>query len=106
MKQTKIQILILTISLILLLSTLGIKQSVYSKEDMVKMRFGYPISFITQDLSRRDPPFPYKYNGFDGSPWEDSFSINWGRFFLSYLCILIPSEIIVFLFLKSKNSSN
>ncbi len=75
------------VSLIILLGTLSIPKTVYDKTDMEAVKLGYPISFITQNFARFDPPFPWKYNF--GSPWEDPFKISWFSFLLSYLIIFL-----------------
>ena len=94
-------------SFIIVIGTLSISKTVYNKEDMKAMEFGYPISFITQNLTRYDPPFPWKYSF--SSPWENSFKISWGNFLLSYLIIFFITTSVVIgakrLFVKNRKSN-
>lgn len=93
-------------SLIIVIGTLSIPETVNNKEDMRAMEFGYPISFITQDLSRYDPPFPWEYSF--SSPWENPFKISWGNFLLSYLIIFSITTLIFIgagkIFVKKRKS--
>ncbi|MBU1684140.1 hypothetical protein KKC56_01605 [Patescibacteria group bacterium] len=75
------------VSLMILFGTLSIPKTVYNKTDMEAVKLGYPISFVTQNFTRLDPPFPWKYSF--GSPWEDPFKISWFNFLLSYLIIFL-----------------
>lgn len=62
MKKIIKHLLIVVIPLIIVIGTLSVSKTVYNKEDMKAMKFGYPIPFITQDLTSRDPSFPWKYS--------------------------------------------
>ena len=73
------------VSFIVVLSTLSIPKTVYNSKDKEAVKLGYPISFVTQNFTRYDPPFPWRYSF--GSPWEDPFRISWLNFLLSYLII-------------------
>lgn len=75
------------LTLVILLGTLSIPKTVYNKKDMGAIKLGYPISFITQDVTKYDPPFPWKYS-FE-SPWENPFEISWFNFLASYLIIFL-----------------
>lgn len=87
MKNVIIAFIALVVSMVILMGTLFIPRTVYSKEDMQIMQFGYPFPFITQDLSRLDPPtFPRQYRF--GGPWEYPFEVSWKVFSLSYATIL------------------
>ena len=79
--------LIVLISLFILLSTLSIPKTVFNKTDMEAVHLGYPIPFVTQNFTRYDPPFPWKYSF--KSPWEDGFKISWLNFLSSFAIILI-----------------
>lgn len=74
-------------SFIIVISTLSIPKNVYDKADMVDMQFGYPVQFITQDLTRNDPPFPWSYSF--SSPWEHPFTFSVVNFVASYLIVFI-----------------
>lgn len=93
-------------SLIVLLGTLSIPKTVYNKSDMQAVQLGYPISFVMQDFTRLDPPFPWKYNF--GSPWEDPFKILWFNFLLSYLIVFFITTLVFIgvgrMFVKNRKS--
>lgn len=99
MKRVFLHFLLMFVALVIVLSTLSISQTVYSKKGMENMRFGYPLTFVTQDLTGYDPPFPWQYNF--SSPWENPFTFNLPNFLLSYLIILFIAELIVALVKKS-----
>lgn len=84
---------ILFFALIIIFATLSIPQTVYNHNDMRNMKFGYPIAFITQDVSHYDPPFPWKYSF--SSPWENPTKFNLANFLSSYLIIFLFIELIV-----------
>ena len=87
MKKVVKYFLIGFVSLIIVLGTSLIPQTVYDRKDMKAMKFGYPIAFVTQDLTRYDPPFPHKYHF--SSPWENPSDISWSNFLLSYGIIML-----------------
>jgi hypothetical protein len=87
-------LLIILISFVILIVTLGIPKTVNSKEDMKAVKLGYPISFVTQDFTKYDPPFPWQYSF--GSPLENPFEISWINFFLSYSIILLSIGVVDF----------
>lgn len=93
------------IAFIILSGTLLIPKTVHTKDDMKMMEFGYPVAFITQDLTRYDPPFPWSYTF--RSVLENSFTISWIRFSLSYLSVFITTELFFVLiesFFKKKHN--
>jgi len=92
MKKIIKYLLIGLISLIIVVGTLLIPKTVHNKEDMQDVTFGYPIAFVTQDLTRYNPPFPWKYSF--SSPWENPFKVSWGNFLLSYLIIFSVTTLI------------
>ena len=106
MKKIIKYLLIGFIALIIVIGTLSIPKTVYNKTDMQTVELGYPISFIIQDFTRLDPPFPWEYNF--GSPWEDPFRISWINFLLSYLIIFSITTFVVIgvekLFIKNRKS--
>ena len=53
---------------------------------MEKLQLGYPLSFIEQNFTKWDPPFPYKFSF--GLPQEIPTKILWFKALLSYLIIL------------------
>ncbi|HDH31516.1 MAG TPA: hypothetical protein ENH26_01940 [Candidatus Wolfebacteria bacterium] len=106
MKKIIKYLLIGLVSLVIVIGTLSIPKTVYDKEDMGAMKFGYPIAFVTQDLTRYDPPFPWKWSF--SSPWENPSDISWFNFLFSYLIIFLITGFVVIeterLFLKSRKS--
>ena len=72
---------------IILFGALFVPKVVYNEKDMEAVNLGYPVTFVTQDFTRLDSPFPWKYSF--GSPWEDPFKISWPNFLLSYLIIFL-----------------
>ena len=98
--------LIGSVSLIIVIGTLLIPQTVHDKGDMGAMEFGYPIAFVTQDLTHYDPPFPWKYSF--SSLWENPSDISWFNFLFSYLIIFLIIGFVVTgierLFLKIRKS--
>lgn len=83
-------VIIAVFSLFLLYSSLLLPKThiVHNHEEMKTIDFGYPFSFITQDFSKYDPPFPWHYDNF-GMSLEIHTEINEVRFILSYLTIFI-----------------
>ncbi len=75
------------LSFVIVAVMLSIPKTVHSKADMKAMKFGYPIPFVTQNLTRYDPPFPWKYSF--SSPWENPSNISWPNFLLSYLTTFV-----------------
>ena len=93
MTKILLHISMLLISLIIVLATLSTPQTVHTKKDMRDMQFGYPVAFVSQDLSGIDPPFPWQY-GFR-SPLENPYKFNLLNFILSYLIVFLTAELIV-----------
>lgn len=52
------------------------KVEVFNKEDMSALSCGWPLTFMVNDLSYRDPPFPWKMSCLDGEYGDyGSFSL-------------------------------
>ncbi|MGD9677584.1 MAG: hypothetical protein AB7V16_04330 [Vulcanibacillus sp.] len=66
--------LILILSLIITLCTLFVPQKVYIHDELEDLGFGYPVHFVTQNLSKWDPPLPY-YMNITLNPWEERIPI-------------------------------
>ncbi len=61
MKQSR-QIILIVLAIIILYVTLLVPKSVSDKSEMASLKLGYPLSFVTQDVSIYDPPsFPWTY---------------------------------------------
>ncbi len=98
MKKVFPQLFLSAIALVVVLGSLSIPQTVYNNDDMEATKFGYPIHFITQDVSQYDPPFPWEY-GFT-SPWESPTDIHWINLIISYLATFFVLELIYVTFKK------
>lgn len=85
-------LVIFVISLFIVLATLSVPQTVYTKEDMSALKLGYPIHFVTQDVSHFDPPLPWKYSF--SSPWENPAKVQWVNFLLSIILTFSAIEIL------------
>lgn len=72
---------------IVLLSPILTTETVNNADDLKTVRFGFPIPFVTQDLSGYDPPFPYKMSL--SSPWENPTSIDFIFLFASFLIVVV-----------------
>ena len=81
MKKIIKYLLVGLVSLAIVVGTLSVPKNVYNKKDMEVMKFGYPIAFVTQDLTRYDPPFPWKYSF--SSPLENPYFPNRNLLFLT-----------------------
>lgn len=60
--------LIFILSLVILFLTLYVPQKVYNHDELIDLGFGYPVHFVTQDLSTYSPPLPY-YMSISLNPW-------------------------------------
>ena len=82
-------IAILTIVVLTFAATLlsaCVPRPVHSREELRNHQLGYPITFISQDLSGYDPetfPVDFRFN----PPWEHGFSLNVERFLASWAMI-------------------
>ena len=66
---------VLFLSNLIVFASLSIPVKVWNKADMAAVELGYPLSFVTQDFSRLDPPsFPRYYAS--GIPWEYPLSFH------------------------------
>jgi len=52
---------------------------VFKKSDLNAVSCGWPLNFITQDQSWRDPPYPWTVPCF-ASPLESPTKLYWGYF--------------------------
>lgn len=80
----------------LLVASLAIPQEVASQDDLVAVRFGYPIRFVVQNQSRLEPPSFPRPQPFVWSPWEFPARLLPVQAMLSFLIVLGASELVVF----------
>ena len=90
-KRTKIiLIFLLAVFLVTVVSTFG-GVEVFKKSDLNAISCGWPLHFITQNQSWRNPPYPWTVPCFS-SPLESPTKFYWGRFIFDvaffYLIIL------------------
>ena len=68
------------------------KVEVFNKEDLSAVSCGWPLKFMVNDLSYRDPPFPWKISCLAGEWGDPTKEFNWQYFILDaaffYLLIL------------------
>ena len=71
--------------------TLLVPREVESQAALATHRLGYPIAFVSQDLSGLDPPeFPRRYRLV--SPWEHPARLLPARAFAAFACLLAALE--------------
>lgn len=91
-KKVIINVLFLVLAVfMMMLPTFG-GVEVFKKSDLNAVSCGWPLPFVTQDQSWRDPPYPYKVPCFD-SPLENPTEFYWKRLVFDisffYLFILV-----------------
>ena len=89
---------VIIISFIILMATMILPRPnvVNSDKDMLDLRFGYPVAFISQDVRTYSPPYPHTYYGL-GLPQEFPIDILWGQFLISWLILIAIGEIFILL---------
>ncbi len=104
-------IVISVLSLILTFATVIFSSGkiVNSKTELLNVDCGFPFPFLSGNLSKYDPPYPYRMYCTQGTWGEVSLQINFLHFILSYLFFLI-SVLAIFYAVRSIrikfNSSN
>lgn len=88
--------LCLIATLLVLLSPFFCKSSVSNSEELKHAAFGLPLSFVNQDLSSFNPPFPYVMSM--SSPWENPISINLLSLIASLFVVNLPIYFTYYLF--------
>lgn len=96
--------LILILSLVITSCTLFIPQKVYDHDELKDLGFGYPFHFVSQNLSKWDPPLPY-YMNIDLNPWENPIpKLNLFNFLLSlsiiYAILFLIRVASLFIYIK------
>lgn len=68
------------------------KVEVFNKEDLSAVSCGWPFKFMVNDLSYRDPPFPWKITCLTGEWGNPTKEFNWQYFIIDtaffYLILL------------------
>lgn len=87
---------ILFISLVVVLMSVHIPQTVYNKTDLVKVRCGWPLGYMIQDQSWRDPPYPWRTNcGFFAL--EEPYVVFWPQLLSDVLVVFLGISFLVML---------
>ena len=84
------------LSILVLIGSLFLSTVVATPAELKNVRFGLPISYVTQDFSRYDPPassFPRPYRL--ASPMEAPLRVDWIRFGASWLIIFVACQLAV-----------
>jgi hypothetical protein len=96
-KKTR-HLILAVFSLILLAGTLFLQMESKNKEELARVAFGYPFSFITQDHSS-NYSFSYfpTWDGFNFREWHLVQNFYPIRFLASFLSIYLALELLIFL---------
>lgn len=81
-KKLLIHTVFLAIACIVTLSTAFRDVEVFNKNDLRTLSCGWPLKFTANDLSYRDPPFPWKISCFSGE-WGDLIEFYWPQFIIN-----------------------
>lgn len=77
---------------------------VQNDEELRNMEFGFPISYVKQDLSSFSPPFPWSFS--INSPWEHPTKILFINLSVSiilvYSILVLMMRSIVMIFMRSR----
>lgn len=77
-KKFLLHMLFIVVALVAVWITANQKVGVFNKDDLHTLSCGWPLKFIVNDLSYRDPPFPWKMSCLGGE-WsyavKKSFSL-------------------------------
>lgn len=94
-KKFLLHILFVALAFVAVWITANQKVEVFNKEDMSALSCGWPITFIVNDQSYRDPPFPWKLSCLGG---EWSYSVKQSFSLPQFIIdILVFYALIVFL---------
>ena len=95
-ENVSLHLVFLLVSLTVVAASLIIPVKVDNRAEMEEVRLGYPMHFVTQDISATDPPsFPRRENF--QSPWENPAVFQVDQFLLSALVVLLVLELSRFL---------
>ena len=92
-KKFLLHILFITVAFIAVWITVSQKVEVFNKDDLRTLSCGWPLKFMVNDQSWRDPPFPWKISCFAGE-WGDPIEFRWPQFITD---VLVFYALIVFL---------
>lgn len=96
-KNFLVYFIFLIISFLIVIVSLILPKTFYSKAEMIQATCGLPISFTINDRSQWSPPFPWKTNCF-GSPWEDIHQILWLQLIIDLVIVFSFLLIIFYVF--------
>ena len=85
-------IMLLGVSVVIIFFTLLVPKAVTNKSEMTNLKLGYPLHFVTQDVSNYDPPFFPQNYGFQ-SIWEFPAKVSWLNGIISLGIILAVLEL-------------
>lgn len=91
--------LIFLLSSFLVLSSVFIPQEIHNKEELSEVKLGLPLKFLEQDQSRRDPPFPCKFN-VENPAEVIATEISWTKFSFSVIIVFVAISLILNIFVK------
>ncbi len=91
----------LFLSFMILFYSLSTPTEVATKADMASVEFGYPIRFLSQDLSSKDPPSFPRMQG-SGSLHDDPVTMYWGALLINIVILMVSLEILLFIFYRLK----
>lgn len=95
-KRIIITVLLFILAVFLAIATAYRGIEVFNKSELNNLSCGWPLQYISSgyEVSRKDPPYPWKGNcvGLISGEWGDPINIDWERFVFDvaffYLLIL------------------
>ncbi|MCS7285681.1 MAG: hypothetical protein RMK30_02275 [Anaerolineae bacterium] len=89
-----VHLILVCLSICLVAASLWFPATVHDRSEMKSVQYGYPFRFLTQDVSRYDPPgFPWQYRVM--SPWENPTKLKPLAFLGSIIIVLASLELAV-----------
>jgi len=77
---------LLVLAIVLVLGSVHLPQTAYSKVDLFQVKCGLPLRYLIQDMSWRDPPYPWRMScGFYAL--DDVSYILWPKFWLDVFIV-------------------
>lgn len=80
--------------------SLAVPKKINAVQSITDVQFGFPISFVKQDLSATDRNYPFL--AYLGSPWENPTSIIWLSFILNFLIYCVAGAFVIFIFYNKR----
>jgi hypothetical protein len=93
-------LLIFLFSLLLLSSTLFIYKKVDNAKQMESIQFGYPLPFVSQDLSIYNKSFQFfpRYQKFEIGKFNEIKFFLIGNFIISFIVFFLSLEFLIHIF--------